>query len=176
MLQVTLVRTGDQQHSFYIEYADRKEIGGIRMEQFFVAKLKGRNEVPPVDTDAFGVAEFKTSWDKREIFFFLEVKNIENFVQAHIHFGGPDVNGPVLVFLFGADLATLAEQNGITTRKGIVKGVIRKEDIEDNDVGVCDIEDLLEEMRKGNTYVNVHTEQNLGGEIRGQIMQVRRKL
>lgn len=145
------------------------------MEQFFIAKLRGENEVPPVQTNAFGVAEFKTNWDKTELFFFLEVKNIENFVQAHIHFGGPDENGPVLAFLFGADLDTLAEQNGISTRRGVVKGVIRNKDIVDNKVGVCDVEDLLEQMRKGNTYVNVHTEQNLAGEIRGQIKQVRRK-
>jgi hypothetical protein len=32
-----------------------------------------------------------------------------------------------------------------------------------------DLEDLLEAMRSGNTYVNVHTSQYPGGEIRGQI-------
>ncbi len=31
------------------------------------------------------------------------------------------------------------------------------------------INDLLDEMQRGNTYVNVHTVANPGGEIRGQI-------
>jgi hypothetical protein len=31
------------------------------------------------------------------------------------------------------------------------------------------LDDLLEQMRAGNTYVNVHTKAHPGGEIRGQI-------
>ncbi|MFC0524661.1 CHRD domain-containing protein [Pontibacillus salicampi] len=136
----------------------------------FIARLKGRNEVPPVDTNAFGVAKFIANRHCTKIKFFLEVNNIDNFVQAHIHAGNRDENGPVLAFLFGADVATLAEQNGISTKKGVVTGMITDEDIEKNDVGVKNVEDLLELMRKELTYVNVHTEQNVGGEIRGQII------
>ncbi|MCA0984212.1 CHRD domain-containing protein [Halobacillus yeomjeoni] len=140
------------------------------MQKFF-AKLKGKNEVPdPVFTEAFGVAKFVTNRRGNKIKFFLEVELLDNFVQAHIHFGGKRENGPVLAFLFGADVATLTEQNGITTRRGVVTGVIKDEDIEDNDLGVKCVEDLLELMTKGLTYVNVHTEQNPAGEIRGQIM------
>lgn len=142
------------------------------MERFF-AKLSGRNEVPePVRTRAFGVAKFITNRKGTKIKFLLEVENIENFVQAHIHLGRPDENGPVLAFLFGADVATLTGQNGITTRRGIVKGVIKDEDVIGDEVGVECVEELLELMREGKTYVNVHTEQNPAGEIRGQIMPI----
>lgn len=140
------------------------------MENKFIAKLKGKNEVPPVDTRAFGVAKFLANKDCTKIKFQLEVEDIENFVQAHIHFGARDVNGPVLVFLFGADLMTLEQQNGISTRRGIITGIIKDKDIEDNDVGVDNVSDLLKLMRKELTYVNAHTEQNPGGEIRGQII------
>ncbi|WP_409250725.1 CHRD domain-containing protein [Bacillus sp. SCS-153A] len=141
----------------------------------FIAKLRGRNEVPPVDTDAFGVAKFISNKDCTKIKFFLKVEDIDNFVQAHIHFGRRGANGPVLAFLFGADLATLEEQNGISTRRGIVTGVITDKDIVDNNVGVDDVEDLIELMEDELTYVNVHTEQNPAGEIRGQIIPLRRR-
>ncbi|MFC3039467.1 CHRD domain-containing protein [Virgibacillus xinjiangensis] len=136
----------------------------------FIAHLEGANEVPPVRTDAFGTAEFVANRDCTKIKFELEVNQIRNFIQAHIHFGARNENGPVLAFLFGADLATLEEQNGITTRRGVITGVITDEDIVPNDVGVRDVKDLLMLMRKELTYVNAHTEQNPGGEIRGQII------
>lgn len=141
------------------------------MEKFF-ARLRGENEVPPVMTDAFGMAKFVANKQGTLIRFHLEVNDIENFVQAHIHFGASGVNGPVLVFLFGADLMTLEEQHGISTRRGIVTGTITDEDIVDNNVGVDSIRDLLKLMRRKLTYVNAHTEQNPNGEIRGQIIPV----
>lgn len=61
------------------------------------------------------------------------------------------------MFLFGADLMTLEEQHGISTRRGIVTGVITNEYIVDNNVGVDSIRELLKLMRKQLTYVNVHT-------------------
>lgn len=136
----------------------------------FVARLRGENEVPPVMTNAFGTAKFVSNKQGTLIKFHLEVNNIENFVQAHIHFGARGVNGPVLVFLFGADLMTLEDQNGISTRRGIVTGTITENDIVDNTVGVESVRDLLQLMRKKLAYVNVHTEQNPNGEIRGQII------
>ena len=141
----------------------------------FIAKLRGINEVPPVKTDAFGVAKFIAIQDCTKIEFELEVNNIRNFIQAHIHFGARGENGPVLVFLFGADLATLEDQNGITTRRGVVTGVITDKDIVPNDEGVRNVKDLLRLMRKGLTYVNAHTEQNPGGEIRGQIIPIHKR-
>ncbi|GGC77983.1 CHRD domain-containing protein [Thalassobacillus devorans] len=141
----------------------------------FIAKLKGRNEVPPVNTDAFGVAKFIANKECTKIKFQLEVEDIRNFVQAHIHFGARDENGPVIVFLFGANVMTLAEQEGITTRRGKITGVITDQDIENNNVGIRDVGDLLKFMRKELTYVNAHTEQNPDGEIRGQIIPLDRR-
>jgi len=142
----------------------------INILEFFKARLKGQNEVPPVETNAFGFAKFVANKQRTKIKFALEVKNINNFVQAHIHFGKRGENGPVVVFLFGADLETLEEQNGITTRRGVITGIITDDDIVKNNVGIKTVEDLLKFMEKELTYVNVHTEQNPAGEIRGQIV------
>ncbi|MCP3027804.1 CHRD domain-containing protein [Halobacillus sp. A5] len=142
----------------------------------FIAKLKGENEVPhPVDTKAVGIAKFLANHDCTKIKFELEVCDIKNFVQAHIHFGARGENGPVLVFLFGADLETLGDQHGISTCGGVVRGVITDEDIVKNKVRIRCVSDLIECMKEEMTYVNAHTEQNPDGEIRGQIVPFHHK-
>ncbi|RKL65253.1 CHRD domain-containing protein [Salipaludibacillus neizhouensis] len=143
------------------------------MLTFFRTRLKGENEVPPVETDAFGSAKFVANKNKTKIKFALEVKNIENFVQAHIHVGARGVNGPVVAFLFGADLETLEQQNGITTRRGLITGTITNDDIVENKAGIETVKDLLKFMERELTYVNAHTEQNPAGEIRGQIIPLK---
>ncbi|WP_018922650.1 CHRD domain-containing protein [Salsuginibacillus kocurii] len=144
------------------------------MSHLFKAKLVGEEEVPPVKTDAVGFATFEVNKARTKIRFDLEVLNIENFVQAHIHYGPRGVNGPVLAFLFGADLDTLEDQHGITTRKGMIRGIITDDDIVKNDVGIRTVADLVKYMEQELTYANAHTEQNpFPGEIRGQIIPVR---
>lgn len=125
------------------------------------ASLKGGNEVPEVDTNAQGQAIFKLSKDGSELHYKLIVANIENVTQAHIHLGPADANGGVVAFLYGFELI-----------EGRTQGVLAQGTIMDADViGALagDLESLVAEMRAGNTYVNVHTIQNPGGEVRGQI-------
>ncbi|MDY7044887.1 MAG: CHRD domain-containing protein [Bacillota bacterium] len=140
------------------------------MLKTFKARLKGDNEVPPVKTNAFGSAKFVVNKRRTKVKFSLDVRNIRNFIQAHIHFGERGENGPVVVFLFGANLETLEEQNGITTQRGVVTGIITDDDIVPNEVGIRTVEDLINSMERELTYVNAHTEQNPAGEIRGQIV------
>src|SRR5690606_38337884 len=63
--------------------------------------LAGRNEVPARDTRAQGQAIFHLNKDGTELRYKLIASNIENVVASHIHVGGPNENGPVVVFLFG---------------------------------------------------------------------------
>ncbi|MFC0271792.1 CHRD domain-containing protein [Metabacillus herbersteinensis] len=130
--------------------------------ELFFAKLKGSEEVPPVRTDAFGLAKFKVSSNERKIGFRLTVNNLSNFTQAHIHIGRKGVNGPVVAFLFGP------VDPDISVNKGVVEGIITAEDL----VGPLKgkpLSNLIDLMRDGKTYVNAHTAQNPDGEIRGQI-------
>ena len=145
-------------------------LGGVALAQRgqsfadsdFVAVLSGDNEVPPVATDATGEAKFTVDGD--EIHFELEVEDINNAfgaAGAHIHCGQPGVNGPVVVFLaaqvpggFDGDIevkATFDEINIVNAACGAT------------------IAELVASIEAGNAYVNVHTTQNPGGEIRGQI-------
>jgi hypothetical protein len=132
----------------------------------FRTHASGGEEVPPNDSRAQGQAIFQLSKDGTAIDYKLIVANIENVTQSHIHLGPAGVNGPVIVWLYpSAPPAQLIP--------GRSQGVLAEGTITDASlVGLLaggTLEDLLDEMRAGNTYVNVHTSQFPPGEVRGQI-------
>jgi cell division septation protein DedD len=137
-----------------------------RLPLTFTASLSGENEVPPVTTDACGQAHFELSdhGEGPHLHYTLSVQDINNVVQAHIHVGGPNENGPIVAFLFKADEPT-----------GCVNGVLAEGTLTAADlIGPLKGEELsalAAKMTAGKTYVNVHTTQHPAGEIRGQIHQ-----
>src|SRR5215467_4135552 len=116
----------------------------------FSADLSGKSEVPPVDTKAIGTAQFQISADGKQIDYDLNVKDLNNFMMAHIHNGKSGENGPPVVML------------------SMGKGKITSADLQGSLSGE-QLSDLAKLMQDRNTYVNVHTQQNQNGEIRGQI-------
>lgn len=135
----------------------------------FRAPLSGAQEVPVVDTNAAGVAILKLDKSGEALSFKLNVANLEDIIQAHIHCGAPGVNGPVVAFLFGPADPTVTV-NG-TLSQGVITNaqIIPRPDSAVCPGGVADFDDLIEKMRSGDAYVNVHTEASPGGEIRGRI-------
>jgi hypothetical protein len=132
----------------------------------FRTHLSGDNEVPPVETLAQGQAIFKLSKDGTELYYKLIVANIENVMMAHIHIGEPDENGPVAVWLYPDSPPPIlipGRFNGV-----LAEGIITEGDLVGPLIGMS-MSDLLDVIKSGNAYVNVHTEQYPGGEIRGQI-------
>lgn len=131
-------------------------------EKHFKAKLTGSESIPAVKTMAKGEAEFKLSHDGKEIHYTLKVKNIENVSAAHIHKGKKGESGAVLAGLFagpkkeGKFRGTLAE--GTITEKELTGELAGKP-----------LDALLQLIKSGDTYVNVHTSMYPDGEIRGQI-------
>jgi hypothetical protein len=132
----------------------------------FVAPLSGAEEVPPADTRARGQATFHLNHAGDELSYKLIVANIENVTMAHIHLGPAGVNGPVVAWLYPAapppELIP-GRFNGV-----LATGTITEADLVGPLEGAT-FEDLLDAMVAGNTYVNVHTSQFPGGEVRGQI-------
>lgn len=126
--------------------------------------MSGRNEVPPVRTNATGNAEFQLSANGKQLRFRLVINNISRVTAAHIHLGRRGVNGPIVAFLFGPS------KFGISVRRGVVTGVLTRRDLVGPLKGRT-LRSLIREIRRGNTYVNVHTVQNPNGEIRGQIVK-----
>jgi hypothetical protein len=126
-----------------------------------VINLTGNEEVPPVQTEATGVAEFiplgEDSPDE-PIAYTVNATNIEGVTAGHIHYGIEGENGPIVVTLFNYDtpMNEVSESGTITTDKleGPMAGM--------------QISDLAASGANGTLYVNIHTEQNPDGEIRGQ--------
>ncbi|PGL29252.1 CHRD domain-containing protein [Bacillus cereus] len=128
----------------------------------FFAKLRGRNEVPPVESAARGQAFFKVSRDKLSLKFKLDLFDIENVVVAHLHLGAKGTNGPVVAFLFGPIT------NPVSIECAIFTGMITQEDLVGPLAGQA-LDALVNEIIAGNIYINVHTVQHPNGEIRGQL-------
>ncbi|AYK08462.1 CHRD domain-containing protein [Brevibacillus laterosporus] len=131
----------------------------------FQAKLRGSQEVPPVLTNASGTATFQLSADNSRLDFRLSLHDLRDLTQAHIHIGVRGVNGPIVVFLFGP------VQRGISVCDAVVTGSITSADL----VGPLQgrtLAELIQLMLRGETYVNAHTTQHPGGEIRGQVRRV----
>src|SRR5688500_3245615 len=86
----------------------------------FAALLRGRGEVPPVETRASAFASFELSDDGTLSFELRALSSIEGATQAHIHLGARDRNGPVVAFLMPLDT------NGVDFTAGelIAEGVI----------------------------------------------------
>ena len=125
----------------------------------FKVGLSGLQEVPPVDTDASGKAKVRLRGDDR-LKFKLKVCDIEEVFAAHIHLGAFGVNGPILLTLFDGD--PFSTDRCKTLSKG-------KLDSGDLTGPLSDWDAFVEQLRNGNTYINVHTADHGGGEIRGQI-------
>jgi hypothetical protein len=128
----------------------------------FNVQLAGSEEVPPVDTKATGSAEFKAPHFDN-MYYSVNVSNIDKVTAAHIHSGKTGENGPIVVTLFKTESPSSEVMNGILT-----SGNITNADLEGPMAGKTLI-DLNKAMELGETYVNVHTEKHPNGEIRGQI-------
>lgn len=136
----------------------------------FRAHLTGAAEVPAVDTLAQGQAIFQLSEDGTELHYKLIAANIDNLFMAHIHRGPADGTGPIVVWLYLHPQPANAMDGLIQGRfDGVLaEGTITADDLTGPLTGGS-LGDLLEAMRAGNTYVNIHTVQHPGGEVRGQI-------
>lgn len=134
----------------------------------FRAHLSGKAEVPnPTDTQAQGQAIFQLSEDGTKLHYKLIAANIENVFMAHIHFAPVGQNGPIVVWVYGSPPAGPDEDLIQGRFDGVLaEGVITADDVTNPDF---DFDSLIDAIRSGNTYVNVHTLQNPPGEIRGQI-------
>ena len=126
----------------------------------FRAHLAGDGEVPPVDTRAQGQATFHLDDAMSRMDFKLIVANIEDVFASHIHCAPAGANGPVGVTLFAG---AAANPDGVLAEGSIVQPDAG------NACGWTTLEQVVQAIRFGLAYVNVHTLAHPPGEIRGQV-------
>ena len=156
--------------------------------------LTGDAEVPPRETLAQGQAIIQISKDGLSFDYKVIASNIENVVQAHIHCAPAGVNGPIVVWLFPSPISTqaldpimnpevLVRHDGVLAEGRIdsrVSAHVRPTTNAACPGGVANFAAVLDRIREGNAYVNVHTTDGVnppntgpgdfpGGEVRGQI-------
>ena len=135
---------------------------GFAAEKSFKADLTGSEEVPGVMTPAKGEAKFTLSNDGKNLGYTLVVRDIENPVAAHIHAGSAGKNGAPLAILFSGP-----------KREGKFRGNLSQASITEKDLTGDlkgkSISALVALIKSGDVYVNVHTDANPNGEIRGQM-------
>ncbi|MEO5906247.1 MAG: CHRD domain-containing protein, partial [Saprospiraceae bacterium] len=113
----------------------------------FSAQLSGENQVPAVTTNGQGVAFFTFDEKKSTLYFSVSLSSLSSPINGmHIHEGPVGENGPVII-----NLTPFLNGN---RAKGSIQNVSRQ---------------TIAKMITGDYYINVHTENHPGGEIRGQV-------
>jgi hypothetical protein len=127
------------------------------------ATLTGAGENPGVNTGAFGSATVTVDMATRIVTYRVDVYNLPSGVIAsHIHVGAVGTNGPVVVPF--AVPSPSSNDFGFSGTVRDTEFVLRPE------VGIRSSDDMLQAILGGNSYVNVHSFVNAGGEIRGQLL------
>ena len=137
--------------------------------------LTGDQEVPVVSTTGRGEFRARINSGDGSISYQLWYTDMEApITQAHIHLGQEDVNGGISVWLC-SNLASPPTPAGVQpcpASPGTIFGTITPNNVvgpAGQGIAAGEFGELLKHMRKGNTYVNVHSEKFPSGEIRQQI-------
>jgi hypothetical protein len=145
--------------------------------QEFRERLTGYEETPvALSTPANGEFKARVSRNSETISYRLSYRGFESDVtQAHIHFGARATTGGISVWLCGNPSPTIVPPAGTPAcplREGTVTGELGPEDVvgpAGQGIGPGEFEELVDAMRAGVTYVNVHSVNRGPGEIRAQL-------
>jgi CHRD domain len=117
--------------------------------QSFKVALSGANQVPAVKSSGTGTATITYDPATRVVTWSITYGGLSSPVtMAHFHQGASGKNGPVVIWL--------------TKRGGMVSSPI---------TGQATLTaDQAKEFLAGDWYINVHTDDHPGGELRGQVV------
>jgi hypothetical protein len=124
------------------------------------------------NSTATGKAQITFSADGLSLRYVVFVKDLNNTTQAHIHVAAtPGASGPIVLFLY-------PDNPPPVLIPGFFTGLLAKRSVTAADlVGPLQgmtLEDLRTAINEGRAYVNVHTTAFPGGEIRGDLVAVKK--
>jgi uncharacterized protein (TIGR03118 family) len=135
----------------HLDIADNDSIAITPPQRTFVAKLTGAQEVPPTASTGRGVGIFlldPSGTSAKVSLYFAGLTS--NATAAHIHGpAAPGANAPILFPFASVPAATSGSVNNVT---------------------IALTPTQVQQLKDGLFYFNVHTVNNPGGEIRGQIL------
>jgi len=149
----------------------------------FVTGMSGYEETPnTLSTPGSGEFAATVSKDGTRIDWVLTYRNLEsNVTQAHIHFARPAISGPIVLFLctnLGNAPSGVPTPQPCPVAGGTISGSLTQADViarPDNgiDSGAVGFAEMVNAIRNGAAYANVHTTGRPTGEIRGGLGKVR---
>ena len=142
------------------------DYGYSAVKPSFVAKLTGGQESPPIKTKAHGEVLFYLDKDRNELRYKLIVKNIDDVTQVHLHLAPKEKTGDYIAWVYPSAPPPKLKRGMFSGT--LAEGTITAADLQGPMAGKT-ISDLVQKIKGGDVYVNVHTEQNKEGEIRGQV-------
>jgi hypothetical protein len=137
--------------------------------------LTGYEEVPVVSTT--GNADFRARINNfdTQIQYALSYADLEGTItQSHIHFGQPGVNGGISIWLC-SNLASPPTPAGVQPcpmPPATITGTLDASKVVGpaaQGIAPGEWDEVIQAMRAGKTYVNIHSTTWPGGEVRSQI-------
>ena len=146
-------------------------------DKVFTAAMDGAQCLPDaIKTPATGTVELRVSADGKRIDYKITLDKLLNPSQADLHLAPASQNGKVVIKLW--------PHGNAAGKRGEFTGVLVEGSFDAGDFGGpmigSTMAEFIEEIRAGNTYVNVHTYDGMdppysgpgdyrAGEIRGQL-------
>ena len=138
------------------EYNDSEDVR-------FAAILTGKEEVPEIDTYDTGLAVFQPKGsNNNNLKFSIKIAGMDKIKKACLHLGKPHEDGEVVAELYKSE----TPQDEVIG--DLCHGKLNSYDLKGSLQGK-NINDLVTKMEREEAYVNILTEDNPKGKIRGQI-------
>ncbi len=151
-VEKTSAKTGDK------SWGDKS---GSGWDWTWMADLSAKNETWQDTSKGTGKAMFKVTDDGKGLAYKVVVDNMDSVFAAHIHLGKKGENGPPVLFLYRGK--TTGEINGTlsdsTATAADLFGPMQGKSISD----------LVDKLKSGDAYVQVHTKMYQEGAIRGPV-------
>jgi CHRD domain len=139
-------------------------------------KLSGYQENPALSTTGHG--KFRLTIDRKaqEIHYVLTYGGLESpATQSHIHFEKKTNNGAIVVFLCSNLGNGPPGTQACPASGGTISGTIRPADVTAmaaaQGIAAGEFDEFVQAIKVGATYVNVHSVDRPGGEIRAQLVR-----
>ena len=141
--------------------------------------LSSFEEVPALSTPGGGTFRARIAKDGSAIAWELSYRNLESdVIMAHLHFENETNNGPIVVWLCDNTGNGPAGIQDCPEQPATIDGTIVAADVSSTGasaaaiaagLGAGELDELIDAIRAGAIYVNVHSESRPGGEIRSQL-------